>query len=133
MSLLSINITKVKRLSLKEIKLPTPEVKVEPTTPILQKSDTIKKIETDYWVKYPIKPAPGSILIKRKSKDYYFYYEPGSLAELEDIFIKGKNKRQSMELVVEIVRLLDKYKRVAPTDEQLTELRNKVNIVNTII
>lgn len=35
MSLLSIDITKVKRLSLKEVKLPALEVKVEPINPIL--------------------------------------------------------------------------------------------------
>jgi hypothetical protein len=35
MSLLSTNITKVKRLSLREVKLPTPELRVEPITPIL--------------------------------------------------------------------------------------------------
>ena len=35
MSLLSTDITKVRRLSLKEVKLPAPEVRVEPITPIL--------------------------------------------------------------------------------------------------
>jgi len=35
MSLLSIDITKVKRLSLGEVKLPAPELRVEPITPIL--------------------------------------------------------------------------------------------------
>jgi hypothetical protein len=35
MSLLSIDIFKVKRLSLKEIKLPAPEIKVETITPLL--------------------------------------------------------------------------------------------------
>jgi hypothetical protein len=35
MSLLSTDITKVKRLSLREVKLPTPELRVEPITPIL--------------------------------------------------------------------------------------------------
>jgi hypothetical protein len=35
MSLLSTDITKVKRLSLREIKLPAPELRVEPITPIL--------------------------------------------------------------------------------------------------
>jgi hypothetical protein len=35
MSLLSIDITKVKRLSLREVKLPTTERRVEPITPIL--------------------------------------------------------------------------------------------------
>ena len=35
MSLLSTDITKVKRLSLREAKLPTPELRVEPITPIL--------------------------------------------------------------------------------------------------
>jgi hypothetical protein len=35
MSLLSIDITKVKRLSLKEVTLPAPERRVEPITPIL--------------------------------------------------------------------------------------------------
>ena len=34
MSLLSIDITKVKRLSLREVKLPTPELRVVPLTPI---------------------------------------------------------------------------------------------------
>jgi hypothetical protein len=34
MSLLSTDITKVKRLSLKEVKLPAPELRVEPITPI---------------------------------------------------------------------------------------------------
>jgi len=35
MSLLSTDITKVKRLSLREVKLPAPEIRVEPITPIL--------------------------------------------------------------------------------------------------
>jgi len=35
MSLLSTDITKVKRLSLREVKLPTPELRVKPITPIL--------------------------------------------------------------------------------------------------
>jgi hypothetical protein len=35
MSLLSIDITKVKRLPLREVKLPAPELRVEPITPIL--------------------------------------------------------------------------------------------------
>ena len=35
MSLLSTDITKVKRLSLREVALPAPEVKVDPITPIL--------------------------------------------------------------------------------------------------
>jgi hypothetical protein len=35
MSLLSTDITKVKRLSLREVKLPAPELRVEPITPIL--------------------------------------------------------------------------------------------------
>jgi len=35
MSLLSTDITKVKRLSLREVKLPAPELRVEPLTPIL--------------------------------------------------------------------------------------------------
>ena len=35
MSLLSTDIIKVKRLSLKEVKLPAPELRVEPITPIL--------------------------------------------------------------------------------------------------
>jgi hypothetical protein len=35
MSLLSTDITKVKKLSLKEVKLPAPELRVEPITPIL--------------------------------------------------------------------------------------------------
>lgn len=35
MSLLSTDITKVKRLSLRELKLPAPELRVEPITPIL--------------------------------------------------------------------------------------------------
>ena len=35
MSLLSIDITKVKRLSLSQVKLPAPKIKVEPITPIL--------------------------------------------------------------------------------------------------
>ncbi len=35
MSLLSTDIAKVKRLSLREVKLPAPEVRVEPITPIL--------------------------------------------------------------------------------------------------
>ena len=34
MSLLSVDITKVRRLSLKEVKLPAPERRVEPVTPI---------------------------------------------------------------------------------------------------
>jgi hypothetical protein len=35
MSLLSTDITKVKRLSLREVKLPAPELRVEPITPIM--------------------------------------------------------------------------------------------------
>jgi hypothetical protein len=38
MSLLSTDITKLKRLSLKEVKLPTPERRIDPITPILVES-----------------------------------------------------------------------------------------------
>jgi len=45
MSLLSIDITKVKRLSLKEVKLPAPERRVEPITPILvERPPTVEEI-----------------------------------------------------------------------------------------
>jgi len=45
MSLLSTDIAKVKRLSLREVKLPTTERKVEPITPILvEKPPTVEEI-----------------------------------------------------------------------------------------
>lgn len=47
MSLLSTDITKVKRLSLREVKLPTTERKVEPITPIL-----VEKPPTDEEIAY---------------------------------------------------------------------------------
>ena len=47
MSLLSVDITKSKRLSLREVKLPTPKRTVEPTTPIL-----IEKPPTDEEIAY---------------------------------------------------------------------------------
>lgn len=47
MSLLSTDITKVKRLSLREVKLPAPEVRVEPITPIL-----VEKPPTDEEIAY---------------------------------------------------------------------------------
>lgn len=47
MSLLSIDIAKVKRLSLREVKLPTTERKVEPITPIL-----VEKPPTDEEIAY---------------------------------------------------------------------------------
>lgn len=47
MSLLSIDITKVKRLSLRELKLPTTERKVEPITPIL-----VERPPTDEEIAY---------------------------------------------------------------------------------
>lgn len=47
MSLLSIDITKVKRLSLREVKLPTTERIVEPITPIL-----VEKPPTDEEIAY---------------------------------------------------------------------------------
>lgn len=47
MSLLSTNIAKVKRLSLREVKLPTTERKVEPITPIL-----VEKPPTDEEIAY---------------------------------------------------------------------------------
>lgn len=47
MSLLSIDITKVKRLSLREVKLPTTERKVEPITPIL-----VERPPTDEEIAY---------------------------------------------------------------------------------
>ena len=47
MSLLSTDITKVKRLSLREIKLPAPEVRVEPITPIL-----VERPPTDEEIMY---------------------------------------------------------------------------------
>ena len=47
MSLLSTDITKVKRLSLREVKLPTTERKVEPTTPIL-----VERPPTDEEIAY---------------------------------------------------------------------------------
>jgi len=47
MSLLSIDITKVKRLSLGEVKLPAPKLKVEPITPIL-----VERPPTDEEIAY---------------------------------------------------------------------------------
>ena len=47
MSLLSTDITKVKRLSLKEVKLPASEVRVEPITPIL-----VERPPTDEEIAY---------------------------------------------------------------------------------
>jgi len=47
MSLLSTDITKVKRLSLREVKLPALEVRVEPITPIL-----VKRPPTDEEIDY---------------------------------------------------------------------------------
>lgn len=47
MSLLSTDITKVKRLSLREVKLPAPEVRVEPITPIL-----VERPPTDEEIAY---------------------------------------------------------------------------------
>ena len=47
MSLLSTDITKVKRLSLKEVKLPTTERRVEPITPIL-----VERPPTDEEIAY---------------------------------------------------------------------------------
>ena len=47
MSLLSTDITKVKRLSLWEVKLPAPEVRVEPITPIL-----VERPPTDEEIAY---------------------------------------------------------------------------------
>jgi hypothetical protein len=47
MSLVSTDITKVKRLSLREVKLPAPELRVEPITPIL-----IERPPTDEEIVY---------------------------------------------------------------------------------
>jgi hypothetical protein len=47
MSLLSTDIAKVKRLSLREVKLPAPEVRVEPITPIL-----VERPPTDEEIAY---------------------------------------------------------------------------------
>ena len=47
MSLLSTDITKVKRLSLREVKLPAPEIRVEPITPIL-----VERPPTDEEIAY---------------------------------------------------------------------------------
>lgn len=47
MSLLSTDITKVKRLSLREVKLPAPELRVEPITPI-----QVEKPPTDEEIAY---------------------------------------------------------------------------------
>ena len=47
MSLLSVDITKVKRLSLREVKLPTTERRVEPITPIL-----VERPPTDEEIAY---------------------------------------------------------------------------------
>lgn len=47
MNLLSTDITKVKRLSLREVKLPAPEVRIEPIIPIL-----VEKPPTDEEIAY---------------------------------------------------------------------------------
>lgn len=61
MSLLSTDITKVKRLSLREVKLPTPEVRVEPVTPIL-----VERPPTDEEIAYSklvaINPLIGKLV-----------------------------------------------------------------------
>lgn len=161
MSLLSVDIDKNKRLSLTEVKAPTPPrqtpgrppteeeriyeamIKANPLLELLvdklnlvpkEVGDLIAPQEEDID-KLPLKPAPGFVLeqISDKPTRYRFFFEAGSLGELEDIFIKGRNKKQPIELRIEITKLFDRYKRKAPTESQMRELRNKVNSVNKII
>jgi hypothetical protein len=61
MSLLSTDITKVKRLSLREVKLPAPETKVEPITPIQVESPPTDE-ETAYSRLIAINPLIGELV-----------------------------------------------------------------------
>ena len=59
MSLVSTDITKVKRLSLREVKLPAPELRVEPITPIL-----VERPPTDEEIVYSKLVAINPLLEK---------------------------------------------------------------------
>jgi len=104
MSLLSTDITKVKRLSLKEVKLPAPELRVEPITPILveelverldlvsiKTGERIKKVE----LREDIKPHPEPE-IKAQEID-----KPKLIALAQRV-IEGENSYSKEDIVARI-------------------------------
>lgn len=104
MSLLSTDIAKVRKLSLKEVKLPAPEPRVEPLLEELLNWDLIP-------IEEPVLP-PVKIPPLQPAK--------GRIKALEDLFMRDKeigNRRG-------IIALLDKAKRGEITPQQEIELED---------
>ena len=147
MSLLSVDITKVKRLSLREVKLPAPERRVEPVTPI-----QVERPPTDEEIAYSKLVAINPVLkelvdrldlvsinTNEVKKDHTPYWELlpvkplyGYIAELEDKFVRLWNKRQPQDKRIEVVRLLDKYKRITHTEEEFSSLEILINKIISV-
>lgn len=124
MSLLSVDITKVKKLSLREDKPQLQEerevypvgeevLSVEPETETPLIDELVKSLglvedeATPPQVKEkPLKPAPPK----------------SPLARLEDEFLTSPREKLSAPQRTEIIKLLDRYKRDYPSALQLQEL-----------
>ena len=109
MSLLSTDITKVKRLSLREVKLPTPKRRVEPITPIL-----VERPPTDEEIAYrrlvAINPLIAELverldLVSITTGERIKKVEPqetDKLTALAQKVIKGENSYSRAEVVARI-------------------------------
>ncbi len=102
MSLLSTDITKVRKLSLKEVKLPAPEPRVEPLQDEPVNWDLVA-------IEEPVLP-PVKIPPLQPAR--------GNIKALEDLFIRDKGIANR----IEIIKLLDRAKKGDITPEQEIEL-----------
>ena len=109
MSLLSTDITKVKKLSLREVKLPTPKRRVEPITPIL-----VERPPTDEEIAYSklvaINPLIAELverldLVSITTGERIKKVEPQEMDKLTALaqrVIKGENSYSRQEIIERI-------------------------------
>ena len=150
MSLLSTDISKIRRLTLKGVKPPVkerrpveilpPSPEITPETPFIltsppptiqpeeEKEPEIRSIKEIGHIVEKVGKADGKTL-------YRYSFKPGSLAELEDLFCKHpETKRLSIKFErMRIASLIDKYKRTPPSEAELQELRDRITIPKTEI
>lgn len=106
MSLLSTDITKVKRLSLREVKLPAPERRVEPVTTIqVERPPTAEEIAFSNLVaRSPIL----ELLVERLQLVSITTGKPFKKVKLPERGVEGYNEEARDEVVALIQKLLDK-------------------------
>jgi len=101
MSLLSTDITKVKRLSLREVKLPAPELRVEPTTILVERPPTVDEVAYSRLV--AINPLLEKLVNRLELVNSKFGNKPNRVELI-------KNKPQESKVVDTVAYLLNMAK-----------------------